>query len=128
MFFGIGKLFGIHFPFLLINVVGKKNFPATKLQSHSHETNARKKFCKCFFHGRQNFAQTLPLSKSFVQPLLHPQNLRRLFRAAEVELRMVAGFFAHELFAQRRLRGDDEDFLFVVQNFRAAGARADEVK
>ena len=36
--------------------------------------------------------------------------------------------YAHELFAHRRLRGDDEDFLFVVQNFRAAGARADEVK
>src|ERR1035437_8143757 len=60
--------------------------------------------------------------------LFHPQNLRRLFRTVEVELLLVAGFFAHELFAQRRLRGYDEDFLFVVQHFGAAGARAEEVK
>lgn len=68
MFFSIGKVCGIHFLFLLINVIGKKDFPTAKLQSHSHETNARKKFCKCFFHGRQNFAQTLLLSKPFIKP------------------------------------------------------------
>ena len=59
--------------------------------------------------------------------LFHLQNLRRLFRAAEVELRLLAGFLAHELFAERRLRGDDENFFFVVQDFRAARARADKV-
>ena len=41
---------------------------------------------------------------------------------------MVTLFLAEELFAQRRLRRDDENLLFVVQHFRAAGARADEVK
>jgi hypothetical protein len=51
-----------------------------------------------------------------------------LARATEVELRLVALFFAQELFAQRRLRRNDEDFSFFVNDFRAAGARADEVK
>src|ERR1700690_4016113 len=68
-------------------------------------------------------ASVQPTFKSF-----HAQNLRRLFCAAEIELRLVALFPAHELFAQRGLRGDDEDFLFFVNDFRAAGARAEEVK
>jgi len=59
--------------------------------------------------------------------LFHLQNLRGLFHAAEGELRLVASFLADELFAERRLRGDDEDFFFVVQNFRAARARADKI-
>jgi len=59
--------------------------------------------------------------------LFHTDNSRRLFQAAEGELGLVALFLAQELFAQRRLRRDDEDFLFVVDDFRAAGARADEV-
>ena len=59
--------------------------------------------------------------------LLHAQNLRRLFRSAEGKDWLVAGFFAHELLAERGLRGDDEYFLFVVHHFGAAGARADEV-
>lgn len=58
----------------------------------------------------------------------HADDSRSLFRAAEGELRLVALFPTHELFAQWRLRGDDEDFLFVVNDFRAAGARAEEVK
>ena len=43
-------------------------------------------------------------------------------------MRSVALFPAHELFAQRGLRRDDEDFSFFVNDFRAADARAEEVK
>jgi len=60
--------------------------------------------------------------------LFHAQNTGRLFRAAKIEQRPVASFFAQELSAQGRLRGDDQDFLFVVQHLGAAGARAEEVK
>ena len=83
-----------------------------------------------FNHRVLNFApaQKIFPAKSNAGNSFHFQNLRRLFRAAEGELRLLAGFFAHELFAQRRLRGDDEDFFFVVQNFRATSARANEVK
>ena len=60
--------------------------------------------------------------------LLHADDFGGLACATEGELRRVARFFAKELFAQRRLRSDDENFLFVMQYFGASGARADEIK
>ena len=45
----IAKLGFIHLPFIFINVVGKTDMPTGTLQSHSHQANAREKFCKGFF-------------------------------------------------------------------------------
>jgi hypothetical protein len=50
---------------------------------------------------------TTPHSARLYCTSFHANNLRRLFRAAEVELRLVALFFAQESFGQRRLRRDD---------------------
>ena len=52
-------------------------------------------------HGNKKLAHGAIFARTERSDLLHPQNLRRLFRAAEGELRLVAGLSADELFAER---------------------------
>ena len=102
----------------------RASFHCARTDAGAAPRSARSATLDCRRHSPEQMTDKLDKSSR----LFHAENSRQLFRAAEVELRLVAGFSAHELFAQRRLRGDDENFFLIMGDFRAASARAEEVE